>query len=129
MTARIVRAGAVLDVGQPDPHDSATVLRVGGQLFIDTADGRRLLATGGSVGVAFGRGPSELSDERPTRAAIERDIESMVGRNPNRRPPHLAWEQLSEVLDREGITINEDELIATPFVVEFSEELLAELDR
>lgn len=30
-------------------------------------------------------------------------------------------------LDREAITVTEDQLIATPFVFEFSDELLAEL--
>ena len=53
----------------------------------------------------------------------------MVGRDPHRRTPHLAWEQLSEVLSREAISLNEDGLTAAPFVIEFSDELLAELDR
>jgi hypothetical protein len=129
VTTRISRAGARLDLGEPDPHDSATVLRVDGRLFLDTTDGRRLLATGATLGLAFGRGRSERVEDRPTREVIEQDIESLLGRDPGRRPPHLAWEQLSEVLSHEAITLNEDELTAVPFVVEFSDELLAELDR
>ena len=41
---------------------------------------------------------------------------------------HLAWEQLDGVLETEGVATNENELIAVPFVVEYSEELLAELE-
>jgi hypothetical protein len=104
------------------------VPRVGGRLFVETADGRRLIATGGSVGVNFGRGRSDRPHERATRRDVERHIESMVGRDPDRWPSHLPWDQLSEVLDRAGVAMTEDELIATPFVLEFSDELLAELD-
>lgn len=81
-TTRISRAGARLDLGQPDPHDSATVLRVDGRLFIDTTDGRRLLATAATLGLAFGHGQSERVDDRPTCDVIEQDIESLVGRDP-----------------------------------------------
>jgi len=59
---------------------------------------------------------------------VEDIINSVLGRDPEQmRPPTgLAWEPLIKLLDREGITVAEDELIATPFVFELSDELLAE---
>ena len=59
---------------------------------------------------------------------MEDIINSVLGRDPEQmRPPTgLAWEALIKLLDREGITVAEDELIATPFVFELSDELLAE---
>jgi hypothetical protein len=53
---------------------------------------------------------------------------SLLGRDPEQHPPpRLSWDLLIELLDRHGITMTEEGLIATPFVFEFSDELLAEL--
>jgi hypothetical protein len=50
----------------------------------------------------------------------------MVGRDTGRGgPPELAW-QFGEVLEQ--IAVTESQLIAAPFVIECSDELLAELD-
>jgi hypothetical protein len=38
-----------------------------------------------------------------------------------------SWDLLLELLDRYGISVTENELIATPFGSELSDELLAEL--
>jgi hypothetical protein len=52
----------------------------------------------------------------------------MLGRDPEQiRRFSLSWDPLIKFLERHGITVNEDELIATPCVFEFSDDLLAEL--
>jgi len=62
------------------------------------------------------------------REDVEDVLNYLLGRDPEQlRPPSLAWEPLIELLDREGITMTEDQLIETPFVFEFSDALLAEL--
>lgn len=127
MKPGIVRAGA--EVGLGSPADDPLTLMVSGRLFIEAADGRRLRATGGAIGVVFGGGRSEDPSERVTRRDIENTIDALLARDPELRPPRLAWEQLNEVLEQEGIAVTEDELSEAPFVLELSDELLAELDR
>lgn len=126
MSPRIARAGA--EVGLDAPYrDPPLSLRVSGRLFVDTSDGRRLHATGGSIGLVFAGGRSDDPAKRVTRHDIEHSIRSMVGRDIGRgAPPELAWQQLGEVLEQ--IAATEAELIAAPFVVECSDELLAGLD-
>jgi hypothetical protein len=126
MGPKIARVGAEvgLDAHYRDPPLS---LRVSGRLFVDTSDGRRLHATGGTVGLVFGGGRSADPVERVTRRDIEQSISSMVGRDTGRgAPPELAWQQFGEVLEQVAVT--ESQLIAAPFVIECSDELLAELD-
>jgi hypothetical protein len=81
----------------------------------------------GTLGVVFGRGRSDDPAERVTKDDIERSICSMVGMHSGaREPPELAIEQLGEELEQIGAT--EAELMAAPFVVEFTEELLSLID-
>jgi hypothetical protein len=117
-----ITVGVILDLEEPDPHDPPAVLRVGGQLFIETDHGIRHLADGGGLGVVFGDG------QEATRRELEEATNHMLGRGET-RPPHLAWEQLRGVLDREGIAVTDEELIAMPLVLELSSELLEKLDR
>ena len=126
MSLKIARVGA--EVGLDAPYrDPALSLRVSGRLFVDTSDGRRLHATGGTVGLVFGGGRSADPARRVTRRDIEQSISSMVGRDIGRGvPPELAWQQFGEVLEQ--IAVTETEFIAAPFVIEYSDELLAELD-
>jgi hypothetical protein len=70
-----------------------------------------------------------LDSHRLERRDVEDVINSVLGRDPDQiRPFALSWGPLIDLLDRNGITITEDELIATPFVFEFSDPLLAELE-
>lgn len=60
---------------------------------------------------------------------IEDAINSRFGRDPEQMsPPRLGWEPLIRALRDEGIHVYEGELIDLPFVFEFSERLLAEID-
>jgi len=69
-----------------------------------------------------------LEGYRVQRQDVEDAINQLLGRDPEQhRPPRLAWEPPIELLDHKGIKVTEDELVATPFVFEFSDELLAEL--
>lgn len=62
------------------------------------------------------------------RRDVEDVINYVLGRDPGQlRPPSLGWNPLMEVLGNAGILVTEDDLIATPFSFEFSEEFLAEL--
>jgi hypothetical protein len=128
MSVGIVKAGAevVLEAPYRDPPLS---LRVEGLLFVETSDGRRLHATGGTVGAVFAGGRSDDPALRVSRSDVEREMRFVVGRGADHAPPpHLVWEQLAEVLEREGIAISEGQLAAVPFVVELSVELLAAID-
>jgi hypothetical protein len=128
MSVEIVRAGAevVLEAPYRDPPLS---LRVEGLLFVETSDGRRLHATGGTVGAVFAGGRSDDPALRVSRSDVEREMQFMVGRDTDRAlPPHIGWEQLAEVLEREGIAISEGPLTGVPFVVELSDALLRALD-
>jgi hypothetical protein len=122
----IIRAGVALDLGA-EPRDPDTALSVSGMLFAETDDGRRLLADGGAVGVVFGGGRSDVVDGRARRRDVEGAVDAMLGRDPRQRPPHLAWDQLRNVLAREVVDLTDDELIAMPFAFEFSDALMAEL--
>ena len=125
MDSVIVRAGA--EVGLDVPYRDLRFLS--GWLFAETLDRRRLHATGGTIGVVFAGGRSQDPAKRATRHDIDQSIRRMVGAEAGLTPvSHLAWEQLDGVLEREGVATNENELIAVPFVVEYSEELLAELE-
>ena len=80
------------------------------------------------MGVAFGRSDSKVASERVTRHDIQEALDSMLGRSDRVQSRHLAWDQLRGVLEREGIQLKDEDLIALPFVLELSEELQAELD-
>jgi hypothetical protein len=127
MSAKIARVGAEVDLDAPY-RDPPLSLRVSGRLFVDTSDGTRLHATGGTIGLVFAGGRSDDPATRVTAHDIEHSVRSMVDRGlgPG-APPELAWEQLREVLEQ--IAATEAELIAAPFVLECSEELRAELGR
>jgi hypothetical protein len=102
-------------------------LAVSGRLFVELDDGRRLRATGGTVRASYG---DFFRKRRVSRDEVERSILGLVGKDPDHtQPPRLAWEQLSGVLAREGLGLSDDELIRLPFDVEFSDELVGELDR
>jgi hypothetical protein len=90
------------------------------------------------MGASWKRGPRLPEDPEDRRQMREshrlerRDVQdvinSVLGRDPDHiRPFALSWGPLIDLLDRKGITVTEDELIATPFVFEFSDALLAEL--
>jgi len=52
----------------------------------------------------------------------------VLGRDPEQiRPFSLSWDPLIKLLDRNGINLGEEQLIATPFAFEFSDGLLVEL--
>jgi hypothetical protein len=112
MIRQIVRAGAEVGVGEP-PGDRLA-LTISGCLFVETRDGERVRATGGSIGAYFAEGRSGDRSARVTREQIEETIGMLVGRDLDLRPPHLAWEQIESALRQRGFSITEDELIALP---------------
>lgn len=69
-----------------------------------------------------------LESYRVHRHDVEDAINQLLGRDPEQhRPPRLSWEPLIELLACDGISVTEQELLAMPFVFEFTDELLAEL--
>jgi len=69
-----------------------------------------------------------LEAYRVRRRDVEDIINSVLGRDPEQiRPFSLSWDPLINLLNRNGIRLREEQLIATPFVFEFSDELLVEL--
>ena len=130
-------------------QDDSDRLHVSARLFAETDAGERLNVARSSMGAGLGRrgvsaiwkrysGPPlpedpeaqerVLESYRVQRQDVKDAINQLLGRDPEQhRPPRLSWEPLIELLDREGITVTEDQLLATPFVFEFSDELLAEL--
>ena len=65
---------------------------------------------------------------RVRRRDVEDVVNYVLGRDPEQlRPPSLSWGPLMNVLGNEGILVSENDLVATPFSFEFSDEFLAEL--
>lgn len=61
---------------------------------------------------------------------IEDAINWHLGRDRDREPPpRLGWGSLLKALRAEGISASEDEFVAAPFVFEFADEIIVELDR
>ena len=70
-----------------------------------------------------------LEEYRLQSHDIEDAINKNLGRDPEQTsPPRLSWGPLVSALHDEGIRISEAELIDLPFVFEFSERLLAEIE-
>jgi hypothetical protein len=60
---------------------------------------------------------------------VEDAINQLLGRDPEMlRPPRLSWGPLIELLAEHGKVVTEEELIARPFLFEFSAEALAALE-
>ncbi len=130
-------------------EDDPERLYVAARLFAETEAGERLNVTRSSMGSGLWRRgvsaiwkrysgpplPDDLEEQnrvlegyRLQRQDVEDAINQLLGRDPEQhRPPRLSWDLLIELLDQHGITMTEEELIATPFVFEFSDKLLAEL--
>ncbi len=114
------------------------------ELFAQDRGGQRLLAGHASLGAGGQRrgvgaiwkrytGPPLPADpvaERRALAAycvqrqdVEDAINQLLGRDPEQhRPPRLAWASLIRTLAEHGAAVSEQELIAMPFVFEFSAE-------
>lgn len=143
----IVRVGASVGLGQPGDPDQVAV---SARLFAETTRGARLsvardtivggMIRYGELPASWKRGAGPRLPEEPElrrrwleshhlgRRDVEDVINSLLGRDPEQiRPFCLSWGPLIELLNHNGVAVTEDELIATPFVYEFSEELLAEL--
>lgn len=119
-------------------------------LFAVSADGRRIAvphASMGSAGPSRGiaaiwkrySGPPLPEDPDARRAVLDayrvqrHDVEDamnqLLGRDPEmHRPPRLSWDPLIELLADHGKVVSEKELIAMPFLFEFSAEALASLE-
>jgi hypothetical protein len=150
----ITRAGASVRLGQPDDvgigkRTDPDRLPIAALLFADSATGTRLSVSRATIAGRMPRrgekaiwkrysGPplpedpdakrQTLAGYRVQRRDAEDIINSVLGRDSEQiRPFSLSWDPLIELLDRNGISVTEEELIATPFVFEFSDELLAEL--
>ena len=62
-----------------------------------------------------------VDDYRVQRRDVEDAINQLLGRDPEQhRPPRLSWPPLIDSLLEQGVTVTEEELIAMPFVFEFS---------
>jgi hypothetical protein len=145
MAFEIDHVGVAVDVAITSRQWSADAT-----LFAVSADGSRITATHASMGSA---GPSRgiaaitkryagppLPEDpearrrvfdayRVQRHDVEDAINQLLGRDPEmHRPPRLSWGRLIEVLAEHGTVVSEDELIAMPFVFEFSAEALAALE-
>ena len=123
MNGGVVRTGAEVGLGSPAGDHEA--LAVWGHLFAQLADGRRIRATGGEIGARFGR----VAGQPVSREDVVRAVLRLVGKDPDGPPPRpLAWEQLSDDLEQEGLALSDEELGQLLFDVELSEDLLTALD-
>jgi hypothetical protein len=125
-------------------------LVVQARAFAEGSDGRRIAPGRAHIELALWRrgvgaivkrytgpplpeGPEEqlrvLGTYRVQLQDIEDALNQLFGRDPEQEPPpRLSWGSLMKTLHEAGIDISEDELVAAPFVFEFSDELLAEVD-
>jgi hypothetical protein len=130
-------------------EDDPDLIVVAVKLFADTDDGGRIDADHQSMRMHLWRegraavwkrytgpplpdNPSEkrraLDHYRLQRRDVQDAINQLLGRDPEEpRPRALSWNHLIESLRREHIVTTEAQLIATPFLFEFSDELLADL--
>jgi hypothetical protein len=144
MGFEIDHAGAAVTVAVSDEQWSAEAT-----LFAVNVAGSRLELAGPSMGAAgpsrgFGAitkryaGPPLPDDPdarrqvedayRVQRYDVEDAINGMLGRDPEmHRPPRLSWDPLIELLAEHDTVVSEEELIAMPFVFEFSPEALTAL--
>jgi len=145
MAFEIDHVGAVVHVAITSRKWSAEAT-----LFAVSADGSRITTPHGSMGSA---GPSRgiaaitkryagpplpedpdarrrvLDGYRVQRHDVEDAINQLLGRDPEmHRPPRLSWGPLIELLAEHGKVVSEEELIAMPFLFEFSAEALAALE-
>jgi hypothetical protein len=143
MAFEIDHVGAVVQVAITSRQWSADAT-----LFAVSADGSRITATPARMGAA---GPSRgiaaitkryagplpedpearrgvLDAYRVQRHDVEDAMNQLLGRDPEmHRPPRLSWDPLIELLAEHGKVVTEEELIATPFVFEFSAQSLSAL--
>jgi hypothetical protein len=119
-------------------------------LFAVSADGSRIAVPHASIGAA---GPSRgiaaitkryagpplpedpdarrgvLDAYRVQRHDVEDAMNQQLGRDPEmHRPPRLSWGPLIELLAEHSKVVSEEELIAMPFLFEFSAEALVALE-
>jgi hypothetical protein len=145
MVFEVDHVGVVVDVAITSRQWSAEAT-----LFAVSADGSRITAPRANMGAA---GPSRgiaaiakryagpplpedpdacrrvLGAYRVQRHDVEDAMNQLLGRDPQmHRPPRLSWGPLIELLAEHGKVVSEEELIATPFVFEFSAEALAALE-
>lgn len=117
-------------------------------LSAELGDGRRIAARTGHFGMSGPRrgiwhrwhgpalpaDPEEanrliLTEHHVDRYDIEDGINQMLGRDPElHHPPRLAWDGLIAALAEAGVHVTERDLIETPFTVELTSGVHAELD-
>lgn len=117
-------------------------------LLAELCDGRRIAARTGDFGMSGPRrgiwhrwhgpplpaDPEEanrlmLTEHHVDRHDIEDGINQMLGRDPDlHHPPRLAWDGLIATLAEAGVHVTERDLIETPFTVELTSGVQAELD-
>ena len=69
-----------------------------------------------------------LEEHHVDRHDIEDGINQMLGRDPDlHHPPRLSWDGLITALAQAGVRVTERDLIGTPFTVELTPEVQAEL--
>jgi len=145
MTFEIDHVGAVVHVITSRDEWSAEAT-----LFAVSADGSRITASHAGMGAA---GPSRgvaaitkryagpplpedsdarrrvLDAYRVQRHNVEDAMNQLLGRDSEmHRPPRLSWGPLIELLAEHGKVVSEEELIATPFVFEFTAQALSALE-
>ena len=146
MAFEIDHVGAVVHVAVTARQWSANAT-----LFAVSADGGRITATPARMAAA---GPSRgigaitkryagpplpedpdarrrvLDAYRVQRHDVEDAMNQMLGRDPElHRPPRLSWGPLIELLAEHGKVVFEEELIAMPFLFEFSPDALVALEK
>jgi hypothetical protein len=142
MAFEIAHVGALVHVALAEEKWSADAT-----LFATSTDRSRITATPPRMGVAGSShgiaaitkrysGPTlpeepearrrVLAAYRVQRHDIEDAVNQLLGRDSEmHRPPQLSWGPLIELLAKHGTVVTEDELIATPFLFEFSGDTLA----
>jgi hypothetical protein len=130
-------------------RDGPDQLAIAARLFAETTAGVRLNVPYLTMSAGlWRRGPSAITKRyvgpplpddpdaadrvienyRVQRHDVEDAINQLLGRDPEQhRPPRLAWDPLIALLAANGIALTEQQLIAMPFVFEFTDQLLGEL--
>lgn len=102
------------------PHKNPNHLELRVTLTAEDSIGRHIkadtafLITGSRIRLAsnFGEPMSYTAGRN-----LKERIDIILGRNPQRHPPQLAWNHLSTALKRVGVVATEEELIACPLEI------------
>jgi hypothetical protein len=122
----VVTLGAVCEITAGDEPDHGRQLSFSVAEFADLSDGTRIMVhTERGFSSSINRGDPWLY---ATAVSIRRDVLTTVLPDDDEDPEDHPWGWLAELIGRHGIAVDAESLKRVPYVVEFGQRLLRQLD-